>query len=143
VAQAGERLDLGLHARLSSGERQHGGSLRRRLLADLYEAVAGAIYLDGGLEAAREFVRQTLVTSHGGPDLSDQDPKSALQELLQGRGLSKPTYKVVETGGPPHARTFLVQVEIDGRVAARGLGGSKREAEQSAARAAIRPLMGK
>lgn len=140
LAAAAERLELGLHARLSAGERHHGGPFRRRLLADLYEALVGAIFLDGGLESARAFVLESLISKIGTSSPLAVDFKSALQELVQAQGKPGPSYKVVETGGPPHAPTFLVQVEIEGHTLGEGIGGSKREAEQAAARVAMRAL---
>jgi ribonuclease-3 len=139
LAAAGERLGLGAAARLSGGERDHGGPFRRRLLADLYESVIGAVYLDGGLHAAREVLSRTLVQGERPADPLE-DFKSALQERVQATGTPAPVYRVVESGGPPHAPTFLVEVEFDGRVAGRGTGGSKREAEQAAARVALASL---
>ena len=137
LASAGERLGLGDLARLSSGERQQGGSRRRRLIADLYEAVAGAIYLEGGLDAARAFVARTVAEAASDAERAGDDHKSRLQEILQGQGRSAPVYRVVETSGPPHAPLFLVEVGVEGLPAAQGVGGSKREAEQAAAHAAL------
>jgi ribonuclease-3 len=137
LADAGERLGLGGLVRLSSGERTQGGSLRRRLLADLYEAVVGAIYLEGGLPAARAFIERTVADAAGGDEDAAEDHKSRLQELLQGQGEPTPVYRVVETSGPPHDPIFLVEVDAGATVAAQGVGGSKREAEQAAARAAL------
>ncbi len=139
LAAAGERLGLGAAARLSAGERDHGGPSRRRLLADLLEAVVGAVYLDGGLEAARAFAGRVLIEEAVRPG-PQGDFKSALQEVVQAAGKPAPLYRVVETGGPPHDPTFLVEVELDGAVAGQGIGGSKREAEQEAARVALGSL---
>lgn len=140
LAAAAERLDLGPFVRISEGEARQGGTKRRRLLADLFEAVVGAIYLDAGLEAARAFLSEHLqpwpagsTEEEGLPD----DPKSALQERLQAEGKKAPTYQVIEVSGPPHAPLFLVEVQIEGRGRARGIGGSRREAEKQAARAAL------
>ena len=137
LASAGERLGLGAEVRLSAGERQQGGPRRGRLLADLYEAVVGAIYIDGGLAAARRFVDETLIGARGPAPRDEHDCKSRLQEILQGQGRNAPSYKVVETSGPPHDPTFVVEVSLEGRVAGRGIGGTKREAEQAAARDAL------
>lgn len=140
LADAGRKLGLGTMARLSSGERTQGGTARRRLLADLYEALVGAIYQDGGLEEARRVVLETLVTPSRGPGPVLEDSKSALQEHLQGRGLPAPSYSVIESGGPSHDPIFVIEVAIDGRAAGQGIGGSKREAEQAAARVALEAL---
>jgi ribonuclease-3 len=140
LAAATELLGLGPHVRLSEGELRQGGSHRRKLLADVFEAVLGAVYLDGGLDAAREFVRSALIVPLGGDEkalLGTPDPKTALQELLQGMGRPAPAYRLLEKSGPPHDPTFLVQVEIDGTAAGEGLGCSRREAERAAARRAL------
>jgi ribonuclease-3 len=139
LAAAGQALDLASFARLSAGELQHGGLHRQRLLADLYEAVVGAIYRDAGLEPARAFVVRTLLagTPEIDPELGE-DHKSRLQELAQSEGKAAPSYRVLAQEGPPHAPSFLVEVEIEGRVEGQGVGGSKREAEQEAARVALR-----
>ena len=140
LAAAAERLGLGPHVRLSEGEQRQGGSHRRKLLADVFEAVLGAIYLDGGLEEARAFVRNALIVPLGRREEGlpgEPDPKTALQELLQGMGRPAPVYRLVEMTGPPHDPTFLVQVEIEGIPAGEGLGGSRREAERAAAGRAL------
>jgi ribonuclease-3 len=137
LAAAGERLGLGAEVRLSVGERQQGGPFRRHLLADLYEAVVGAIYLDQGLSAARRFVDATLIAIRSHPPRDEHDCKSRLQEILQGAGRPAPVYRIAETSGPPHDPTFLVEVVLEGRIAGRGIGGTKREAEQAAARDAL------
>jgi len=142
LADAGERLGLGGLVRLSSGERTQGGSRRRRLLADLFEAVAGAIYLEGGLAAARAFIERTVAEAAPEIEPSAGDPKSRLQELLQGQGKPTPVYRVVETSGPPHEPVFLVEVDTGVGAPVQGVGGSKREAEQAAAHAALRLLDG-
>jgi len=137
LAAAGERLGLGAVVRLSVGERQQGGPFRSRLLADLYEAVVGAIYLDEGLIAARRFVEETLIALRTPPARDAHDCKSRLQEILQGAGRPAPVYRIAESSGPAHDPTFFVEVEVEGRVAGKGIGGTKREAEQAAARDAL------
>jgi ribonuclease-3 len=140
LAAAAERLSLGQHVRLSGGEARQGGARRRRLLADLFEAVLGAIYLDGGAMAARRFVEAALIgpdRCSGGAFGGEADAKSLLQERLQARGQGAPVYSVIEVSGPPHDPAFLVEVLIEGRPAGRGTGGSRREAEQQAARVAL------
>jgi len=138
LASAGERLDLGRRVLLSMGEREHGGPSRRRLLADVFEAITGAVYLDGGIDAARTFVLRALIdAAQEPPGRAVRDYKSALQELAQSQGQPAPAYVVLAQEGPPHAPSFLVQVEIAGSVQGEGVGGSKREAEQEAARVAL------
>ena len=140
LAAAAERLCLGHHARLSASEARQGGAQRTKLLADLFEAVVGALYLDGGLDVARVFLEQNLVVHPEGEAallMETDDPKSRLQELLQGAGKPAPTYAVIEVTGPPHAPTFLVEVVVEGSPVARATGTSRREAEQAAARQAL------
>ena len=138
-----QRLGLGKHLRLSRGEEKTGGRSKPALLADAYEAVVAAIYLDAGLQAARQFVQKSLVevalTSAAG-NLGRPDHKSALQELLQARGMSPCNYRVVDEAGPDHEKTFRVEVRITGELTAAGTGKTKKEAEQAAAVAALYQL---
>ena len=112
-------------------------------MADAYEAVVAAIYLDAGLQAARRFVQKSLVevalTAAAG-NLGRSDHKSALQELLQARGMPPCNYRVVEEAGPDHEKTFRVEVRITGELTAAGTGKTKKEAEQAAAVAALYQL---
>ena len=117
--------------------------MKPALLADAYEAVVAAIYLDGGLDAARGFVLRSLVEgaiSAEAEALGRTDHKSALQELLQSRGTAPGTYHIVEELGPDHEKTFRVEVRISGEISASGTGRTKKEAEQAAAVAALRQL---
>ena len=138
-----QRLGLGKHLRLSRGEEKTGGRSKPALLADAYEAVVAAIYLDAGLQAARRFVQKSLVevalTAAAG-NLGRSDHKSALQELLQARGMPPCNYRVVEEAGPDHEKTFRVEVRITGELTAAGTGKTKKEAEQAAAVAALYQL---
>ena len=113
------------------------------MLADAFEAVLAAIYLDGGLDAAREFVDRALLRTAveaEGPHLGLSDHKSALQELLQARGLPPARYRVVRETGPDHRKTFWIEVGVAGLLAATGSGSNKKEAEQSAASQALEQL---
>jgi ribonuclease III len=138
-----QRLGLGKHLRLSRGEEKTGGRSKPALLADAYEAVVAAIYLDAGLQAARRFVQKSLVevalTAAAG-NLGRSDHKSALQELLQARGMPPCNYRVVEEAGPDHEKTFRVEVRVTGELTAAGTGKTKKEAEQAAAVAALYQL---
>jgi ribonuclease-3 len=146
LARIGERLGLGDHLLLGRGEEKTGGRGKHAVVADACEAVIAAIYLDGGIEPAREFVRREL-----GP-LVDQarrtglvtsitgDFKSALQEWLQGRDAPPPEYRVVAESGPAHHRHFEIEVWIGDRAVARAGGRSKKEAAQAAAQAALAAL---
>jgi ribonuclease III len=138
-----QRLGLGKHLRLSRGEEKTGGRSKPALLADAYEAVVAAIYLDAGLEAARRFVQKSLVEGALTPasgDLGRPDHKSALQELLQARGMAPCSYRIIEEAGPDHQKTFRVEVCITGELTAAGTGKTKKEAEQAAAVAALYQL---
>lgn len=145
LAAAAQRLGLGRHMRLGRGEEKSGGREKPALLADAFEAVVGALYLDGGLVPAREFVTRALlvpaVDAHG-PLLGRGDYKSELQELLQKNGWPAAQYGVLRESGPDHRKTFLVEVSVPGRVTAEGSGSSKKEAEQLAAEQALEQLRG-
>jgi ribonuclease-3 len=143
LCAAAQRLGLGNHLRLGRGEEKTGGRSKPALLADAYEAVVAAIYLDAGLNAARGFVQRSLVegaiTAEAGA-LGRPDHKSALQELLQSRGLAPGSYHIVQEAGPDHEKTFRVEVRIAGDITASGIGKTKKEAEQAAAVAALQQL---
>ena len=107
-------------------------------LENVYEAVVAALYLDGGVEAARDFIYRTLIPRMSEDmALEPENPKSALQERLQEDGIT-PTYKLVETQGPPHDRTFVAQVFAGNQGLARGTGRTKKEAESQAAKSTLR-----
>src|SRR6202030_3383512 len=137
---AARRLALGNYLRLGKGEEKTGGREKPALLADAFEAVVAAIYLDAGLPAAREFVKRALLDAAievEGSRLELSDHKSALQEFLQARGLPVARYAVVREAGPDHQKTFWRQVDVPGLVNATGTGLNKKEAEQSAAAQAL------
>jgi ribonuclease III len=140
---AARRLALGNYLRLGKGEEKTGGREKPALLADAFEALVAAIYLDTGLPAAREFVKRALLDTAievEGSRLELSDHKSALQELLQARGLPSARYAVVREAGPDHQKTFWMQVDVPGLVNATGMGPNKKEAEQSAAAQALELL---
>jgi ribonuclease III len=140
---AARRLDLGNYLRLGKGEEKTGGREKPALLADAFEALVAAIYLDGGLTAAREFVKRTLLDiaiELEANQLEWSDHKSALQEFLQARALPSARYAVVQEAGPDHRKTFWIQVDVPGLVNAIGTGSNKKEAEQSAAAQALELL---
>jgi ribonuclease-3 len=140
ISLSAQRLGLGKYLRLGRGEEKTGGRTKPALLADAYEALIAAIYLDGGLEAARGFVRRTLVEGAIAGEaerMGHTDHKSALQEFLQSRGMAPGAYHVIAESGPDHQKTFRVEVRIAGQTPAMGLGRTKKEAEQSAAIAAL------
>jgi ribonuclease-3 len=143
IHAAASRMKLGKHLRLGPGEEKTGGREKKRLLADAYEAILGAIYFDGGLAAADAFLHRTLLepalTGHA-EVLGRADYKSALQEWLQQRALAPAEYRVRKESGPEHQKTFEVEVWHAGRRLSWSEGGSKKEAEQAAARLALEVL---
>lgn len=140
---AAHRLDLGPYLRLGRGEEKTGGREKPAVLADAYEAVVAAVYLDGGLTAARAFVRRSLleeaIREHG-EALGHPDHKSALQEHLQAAGRPFAEYRVVREAGPDHQKRFWVEVCVGGVALATAEGTNKKEAEQAAARAGLEEL---
>lgn len=140
LAAAARRIGLGKHLRLSPGEENAGGRDNDTILADACEAVIGALYLDGGLEAARRFVRAHWAVDGDEPGGPPAEPKTALQEWAQGRGLPLPAYTLVERSGPDHAPRFVVRAALAGLGQADGEGGSKRTAERAAAAALLKKL---
>jgi len=140
---AARRLHLGEHLRLGRGEEKTGGRDKPALLADAFEAVVAAIYLDAGLSAAKEMLRTTLfefALEERGAELFETDRKSALQEFLQGRGKAPAEYRLAAQRGPDHHKTFEVEVWVEGSCMASGQGNTKKEAEQRAAGAALERL---
>lgn len=138
LAQVAEELDLGRFAVLGPGEEAAGGRRRRKLLADLFEALVGAIYLDLGWEAARRFVRRHLgPVAEAALQAPPENARGLLQERLQAQGTTAIHYEVVAAGGPPHRRRFTVEVRVDGETLGRGEGRSKKEAARRAAEEAL------
>lgn len=141
--QIAQRLGLAPLLRLGDGEKRSGGQKRPSILADALEAVIGAVYLDGGFEPAAALVRRLFHDVQLTPALSAsaKDAKTELQEWLQGRKMKLPVYRVVATLGEAHKQTFDVECEVVeiGRIE-RGIGNSRRAAEQSAAAAMLQAL---
>ncbi len=133
-ARVAEALELGAVLRVPPGEGRTGLRERANVLADALEALLGALYLDGGLEAARLVVRQAWAPLVEADALPPMSAKSRLQEWTLGRGAGLPEYRLVSSSGPPHAPLFVVAVSALGREA-QGVGDSKRAAEQAAAEA--------
>ena len=133
--------DIGSVLQLGRGEEISGGRQRPSSLADAYEALVGAIYLDTGLEAVREFVIRDVRKFITGEELwSHRDYKTLLQELVQKRHEGNVNYAILEATGPDHDKRFVAGVYFKGRLIAQGAGKSKKEAEQEAARLAYRKL---
>ena len=143
LCSAGRRLGLGEYLNLGRGEEKTGGRDKPALLADAFEAIIAAIYLDAGLEATRDFILRALLEpgiASQGSRLEHSDYKSALQEFLQARGLPPARYEVVREEGPDHQKMFWVEVGVASLVSATGSGSNKKEAEQSAAEQALEQL---
>lgn len=137
LGQVAETLGLGAYLRLSPGEDDAGGRQNRAILADACEATIGALYLDGGLETARAFIRRAWTDLIERSKRPPKDVKTALQEWAQARGLPLPVYEIVERSGPAHQPVFGVQVSVAGSGGAIGRGRSKQIAEKEAARALL------
>ncbi len=142
LAGMGRALGLGELLRLGRGEELTGGREKASLLADAMEAVIAAVFLDGGLEAARRLVHPFLEEAYAAAASGtlDRDFKTQLQELAQARHRSSPRYRVVGEVGPDHSKVFEVEVELRGEPLGRGTGRSKKDAEQAAARGAVEVL---
>ena len=147
LIRVAEKMELGHYLRLGRGEEKSGGRTKRALLVDALEAVLAAIYLDGGMEPAREFIlREILIPElenmeRGGGVLPMTDFKSALQETLQALGMPQPLYVLVQEAGPEHNKTFTVEARLNAKngehgaeFVGRAQGSTKKTAEQDAAR---------
>jgi ribonuclease III len=133
-AQIALSWDAGSYLKLGAGEAQSGGRRNLAILADVCESIIGAVFLDGGYEAAKALVERAFADLLSTPRRPLKDPKSVVQEWAQGRGLVPPTYALVEQTGPDHAPNFQVVIKVQGLANALGFGTSKRAAEQDAAR---------
>ena len=145
LAAKARHFGMGEAILLGVGEEKTGGRKKDSLLANLFEAIIAGVYLDGGIEAARRLIERSFVEDIERIDQQDllfSDYKTALQEIAQGRGLPLPEYSVVGEVGPDHDKTFIVEVRV-GSSSARGEGSSKKEAQQQAARHALREFPGK
>lgn len=143
LAALAQQLDLGSYLRLGEGERKSGGFRRPSILADAMEALFGAVLLDGGFAAAEKAVLGLYVPYLAQVDVQTlgKDAKTLLQEYLQGRRIPLPTYSVVATQGQAHEQSFEVECTIPSlKIATRGAGSSRRNAEQQAAQAAYQQL---
>ncbi len=141
LGEKARALEIGRFLRMGTGEARSGGSEKLSLVADAFEAIVAAIYLDGGLGAAEAFVKSQFLRDVSGIDLGDlsfHDYKTALQEAAQGLGLPLPEYRVINESGPDHEKAFEVEVAWDGASFATGSGASKREAQRKAAKEALK-----
>lgn len=140
LAEIATELDLGPLLRLGAGEIKNGGSRRPSMLADALEAIIGAVYVDSGFEKAEAAIKRLFAERMSAldPQATGRDPKTTLQEYMQGRRLGLPTYTLEATRGEAHAQEFEVECRIVALdIACRGTGGSRRAAEQAAARAVL------
>jgi ribonuclease-3 len=142
LAKIATNLDLGEQIRLSKGEELGGGRKNESLLANTFESVVGAIYLESGKTGAEKFIAKHLL-----PELSliiknhlEKDAKSRLQEIIQARGLPAPEYTVLDETGPDHAKSFTVAVQSEGKQLGTGSGKSKQQAQQNAAAIALEKI---
>jgi ribonuclease-3 len=146
LARVARNIALGSEVRLGEGEHRSGGSDRPSILADALEAVFGAVFVDGGYDAARGVVERCYgdMLARADPASLGKDPKTRLQEWLQGRRMAVPEYVVIETSGEAHAQVFDVECRIPALdLVAIGRGGSRRAAEQAAADGALASIEAK
>jgi ribonuclease-3 len=137
--ETAQRLELGKFLRLGKGEERSGGRKKKTLQADAVEALLAAIYLDGGMEPARDFVARWIL-DRVSRAMPVEDYKSALQELLQGSKCPQPRYVVLQERGPEHSKTFKVEVRVGGTPLAAAEGETKKAAQQAAAHIALEKL---
>lgn len=139
LAEVARPLGIGRHILLSRSEEKAGGGDRESILADAWESIIGAIYLDAGYGAAERFLHRTLVprVSEFLEDATLANYKSALLEYAQGKGIPPPRYEIEKTSGPEHSKRYHMRVVLQGEVWGRGAGQSKKDAEQLAARQAL------
>ena len=140
LAKRARELGLDRAVALGRGEDSSGGRSKPSILANVFEAVIAAVYQDGGLESVRALVGRTFGSVSTGDGASGLDSKTALQELLQAAGRPLPRYETVSQRGPDHASEWEVQVSVEEKALGSGLGRSKRDAEQAAAKAALEQL---
>jgi ribonuclease-3 len=143
LAEAAKRLGLEEHIKLSSGERSFDGGVRASILADVFEAIVGAIYLESGLSKTRWFLLEQLHTplmQIASGDVNPFDYKSKLQEITQSMWRKSPRYEVFQEEGTAHNKTFYINAILDDEILGEGSGRSKKEAEQSAAKDAIETI---
>ncbi len=143
LAAVAERIGLGSHLLLGKGEEQCGGRSRASILADGVESVIAAMFIDGGMEAAKAFINRFVLCDVPVTKLNNLDYKTALQEKVQEKKNQTLSYALVAQYGPDHDKRFDVQVSLNGKVVGTGTGSSKKRAEQDAAKAAMEALFPK
>jgi ribonuclease-3 len=143
--EAAQRLELGSFLNLGRGEEMGGGRVKRSLLANGLEAIIAAVYLDGGIAAARELVSQHVIgddVDEKAPQLQNVNYKGELEERVHLINLPRPNYTIVEETGPGHAKVFIVEVKVGDRYAGRGTGSTKKSAAQEAAKSILEQMDG-
>ena len=140
LAVVADRLELGKHLLLGNGEEQGGGRHRASILADAVESVIAATFLDGGMDAAKNFIKTFILCDVPVTKLHNADYKTALQERVQKKKDQSLRYELIGESGPDHDKRFMVQVLLNDTVVGAGSGSSKKRAEQDAARAALESL---
>ena len=141
LAAVAERLRLGEHLLLGHGEQHSGGRARASILADAVESVIAAAYLDGGMEAAKAFIHKFVLSGGPAKKSNHTDYKTALQEHVQRKKDQSLVYTLTGESGPDHDKSFFVEVLLNGTVVGKGMGTSKKRAEQDAARMAMEALL--
>ena len=145
LAQIARRIDLGSYLFVGKGVETSDGRQQDSVLAAAFEALVAAVYIDQGNEFTRQFILRLIEAELAQVEQADgppENPKSILQEMVQGQGLNPPTYNLVSSEGPDHGPVFTVDVLVDGQVVGTGAGGKKSEAEGAAAQAALAALSG-
>lgn len=140
LAAVANRVNLGQHLLLGHGEEQGGGRKRNSILADAVESIIAAAFLDGGMEAAKALIQQFILCDVPVTKLNNMDYKTTLQEQVQQKKNQVLTYHLVGESGPDHDKQFAVEVHLNGQVIGKGIGSSKKRAEQDAARTALEAL---
>jgi len=145
LAERAYKLNLGEFLLLGNGEEKAGGRERTSIIADAFEALIGAIYLDGGINEVRRFIEEQILNNLDEIIERDWETnfKGQLLELSQAKKHGPPIYSVVEEKGPDHEKLFVVEVTIDGKPLGRGKGSTKKRAEQMAAQEALEKLKGR
>ena len=145
LAQIARRIDLGSYLFVGKGVETSNGRQQDSVLAAAFEALVAAVYIDQGNEFTRQFILRLIDVELAQAEQADgppENPKSILQEMVQGQGLNPPIYNLVSSEGPDHGPVFTVDVLVDGQVVGTGAGGKKSEAEGAAAQAALAALSG-
>ncbi len=140
LAKVAARIELGRHLMLGNGEEQGGGRGRDSILADAVESVIAAAFLDGGMDAAKQFIDRFVLVEIPVKKLHNVDYKTALQELIQQKKNQTLTYALIGESGPDHDKRFEVEVKLNGTTVGTGIGSSKKRAEQEAAHCALEKL---